>query len=118
MGFLIPDFKEQADQVALTYGTPGIRTQFLRGTVWGLTKEQIRKRIIEGNNALTGQPMMKETIAKLTSPLTPAELDMSEKKMDVGPETYPDTEENLHTLFLEKRYTDFLPVVLPTRERV
>jgi hypothetical protein len=30
----------------------------------------------------------------------------------------PDTEENLQRLFIEERWTDFLPVVLPTEERV
>ena len=30
----------------------------------------------------------------------------------------PDTEENLHGLFRESRWTDFLPIVLPTEERV
>ena len=97
---------------------PGIRIQFLRGHVWGLSKDQIKTRIVEGVNAHTGQPMMREMIAKLTEPLTAAERDMAEKKMDVGPATYTDTEDNLHKLFLDKRYTDFLPVVLPTEARV
>ncbi|MDR0310653.1 MAG: hypothetical protein LBJ21_03595 [Acidobacteriota bacterium] len=97
---------------------PGIRIQYLQGTVWGLTPEQIKTRIIEGVNKHTGQPMMRELITKLTAPLTAAEQDMTPKKLDVGPATYTDTEENLHKLFLEKRYTDFLPVVLPTKERV
>ena len=61
---------------------------------------------------------MQELISKLTSPLTAAERDMSERKMDVGPPTYTDTEENLNKLFLEKRYTDFLQITLPTKERV
>src|SRR5207237_9007546 len=30
----------------------------------------------------------------------------------------PDTEENLHRLFMENRWTDYLPIVLPTEERV
>ena len=30
----------------------------------------------------------------------------------------PDTEDNLQQLFIENRWTDFLPVVLPTEERV
>jgi len=97
---------------------PGIRTQYIRGPVWGRTPEQIRKQIVDGSNPLTGKPMMQEVIAKLTSQLTAAETDMSERRRDVGPPTYTDTEENLHKLFLEKRYTDFLPVVLPTKERV
>ena len=97
---------------------PGIRTQYIRGPAWGKTREQLRKQIIEGNNPITGKPMMQEAIAKLTSPLTAAETDMSARKVDVGPETYSDTEENLHKLFLDKRYTDFLPIVLPTKEKV
>jgi len=112
------DFQEQSTQVAFTYGMPNIRTQYIRGPVWGKSREQIRKQVIEGNNPLTGKPVMPEVLSKLTSPLTAAERDMSEKKMDLGPPTYTDTEENLHKLFLEKRYTDFLPVVLPTREKV
>ena len=95
-----------------------MRVQYLRGTVWGRSKEQIRKQIVEGNNAITGRPMMQEVVAILTSPLTAEERDMSVKKMDVGPETYTDTEENLHKLFLDRRYTDFLPITLPTKERV
>jgi len=117
-GFLLSEFKEQAEQVALTQGMPGMRTQYIRGPVWGKTREQIRKQVIEGNNPVTGRPMMQEAIAKLTSPLTAAETDMSARKMDTGPETYTDTEDNLHKLFLDKRYTDFLPVVLPTKEKV
>ena len=112
------DFREQSTQVAFTYGMPGIRTQYIRGPVWGRSREQIRKLIIEGNNPLTGKPVMQEALAKLTSPLTAEEKDMSSRTMDLGPATYTDTEENLHKLFLEKRYTDFLPVVLPTKERV
>ena len=97
---------------------PGLRIQYFRGPVWGKTNEQIKKQIIEANNPITGKPVMPEIIAKLTEPLNAAEKDMSEKKQDVGPATYTDTEENLHKLFLDKRYTDFLPVVMPTRERV
>ena len=118
IAFVLTEFEEQSNQVALTYGMPGIRIQYIRGPVWGKTREQIRKQVIEGNNPLTGRPMMLEAIAKLTSPLTATERDMSSRKVDVGPETYTDTEENLHKLFLEKRYTDFLPVTLPTKERV
>ena len=95
-----------------------MRTQYFRGPVWGKTNEQLRKQIIEGNNPITGKPIMQEIVAKLTSPLTAEEKKLGEAKRDVGPATYTDTEENLHKLFLEKRYTDYLPVVLPTRERV
>ena len=61
---------------------------------------------------------MQEVVAKLTTPLTAEEKDMGERKMDVGPATYTDTEDNLQKLFLDKRYTDFLPIILPTKEKV
>ena len=118
ISFQLVDFQEQSTQVAFTYGMPLVRTQYIRGPVWGKSREQIRKMVIEGNNPLTGKPVMQEVIAKLTTPLTAAETDMSARKMDLGPSTYTDTEENLHKLFLDKRYTDFLPVVLPTKEKV
>ena len=118
MALLLTEFEEQANQVSMNYGMPGVRTQYIRGPVWGKTREQIRKQVIEGNNPLTGQPMMRELIAKLTAPLTASERDMSPRKMDIGPETYTDTEENLQKLFLEKRYTDFLQITLPTKEKV
>ena len=118
ISFQLVDFEKQSAQVALAYGMPGIRTQYMPGPVWGKTRDQIRKQIVEGNNPLTGKPVMQEVIAKLTTPLTAAETDTNARKTDVGPPTYTDTEANLHKLFREKRYTDFLTVVLPTRERV
>jgi len=118
ISLLLTEFKEQADQVALAYGMPGVRTQYMRGPVWGKTPEQIRKQIIEGPNPLTGRPLMQEIFAGLTSPLTATESDMSARTMDVGPPAYTDTEANLHRLFRDKRYTDYLTVVLPTKERV
>jgi hypothetical protein len=61
---------------------------------------------------------MKEIVEKFTKPLTSEEKRTGEIKRDRGPETYTGTREELHQLFLEKRFTDFLPIVLPTRERV
>jgi hypothetical protein len=39
-------------------------------------------------------------------------------KRDLGPKTYRGTPDELQKLFLQKRYTDFLPVVLPTEDKV
>ena len=118
ISFQLREFEEQSTQVALTYGMPHVRTQYIRGPVWGRSREQIRKQIIESTNPLTGRPVMQEVVEKLTSPLTAAERDMSTRTMDVGPPTYTDTEENLHKLFMDKRYTDYLQITLPTKERV
>ncbi len=112
------EFEKQEIEVAFNKGMPGIRTQYIRGPIWGKTNEQIKKQVIEGNNPLTRRPVMKEIVEKLTVPLTAEETKIGELKRDMGPATFTGTEDELQKLFLEKRYTDFLPVILPTEARV
>lgn len=99
-------------------GMPGVRTQWIQGPVWAKTREQLRKDVIEGVNPISGRPVMQEIVEKFTKPLTAEEKRTGEIKRDRGPETYTGTAEELHKLFLDKRFTDFLPIVLPTKERV
>jgi hypothetical protein len=97
---------------------PGLRIQYFRGPVWGKTNEQIRKQIVEGNNPITGRPVVQELVEKLTKPLTAEESKTDELKPPMGPATYTGTPDELQQLFLEKRYTDFMPIILPTEEKV
>jgi hypothetical protein len=115
---VLAEFYEQERQKALQEGMPEVRTQWIQGPVWAKTAEQLRKDVIEGVNPLSGRPVMKEIVENLTKPLTDEEKKTGEIKRDRGPETYTGTEEELHKLFLEKRFTDFMPIVLPTKERV
>jgi hypothetical protein len=112
------DFEKQEKEVALNLGMPGLRIQYFRGPVWGKTNEQIKKQIIEGNNPITGRPVMQELVEILTKPLTAEEQKTGELQQKVGPKTYTGTPDELQKLFLQKRYTDFLPVVLPTEDKV
>ena len=61
---------------------------------------------------------MQEIVEKFTKPLTAEEKKTGEIIRDKGPATFTDTPENLQKMFLENRWTDFLPVVLPTEEMV
>ncbi len=97
---------------------PGVRTQWIQGPVWAKTREEIRRDVIEGVNPISGQPVMQEIVEKFTKPLTPEEQRTGEINRDRGPETYTGTREELKQLFLEKRFTDFLPIELPTEEKV
>ena len=115
---VLAEFYEQEKEKALQEGMPGIRTQWIQGPVWAKTREELRRDVVEGNNPLTGRPVMQEIIENFTRPLTAEEKRTGEIKRDRGPETYTGTREELHKLFLEKRFTDFLPIVLPTQERV
>lgn len=97
---------------------PGIRIQYIQGPIWGKTAEQLRRDTVLGNNPLSGNPIVDEIVEKLTSPLTDEEKRTGEVVRSKGPETYTGTAEELQQLFLEKRFTDFMPVILPTEEKV
>jgi hypothetical protein len=99
-------------------GLPMLRHTFVPHPVVDRTPEDLRA-YIEGNNPISGQPVMKEIVNWLTHPFGEQELrgdsvvDRSVPRM-----LDPDTEENLLRLFQESHWTDFLPIVLPTPERV
>jgi hypothetical protein len=115
---ILTEFEKQEKEVAFNLGMPGLRIQYFRGPVWAKTNEQLKKQIVEGNNPITGKPVMPELVEKLIKPLTAEEKKTGQAKQDLGPATYAGTPDELQKLFLEKRYTDFLPVVLPTEDKV
>ncbi len=114
----IYDFATQSAEVALNRGMPKLRIQYIRGPVWAKTREQLKKQVAEGTNPITGRPVMEELVEKLTKPLTAEEMKTGELKRDKGPLTFTGTPDELQKLFLEKRFTDFMPVILPTEEKV
>ncbi|MFA5308948.1 MAG: hypothetical protein WC370_05600 [Dehalococcoidales bacterium] len=74
---------------------------------------------VEGNDPITGLPLMQEVIDGLTQPLKEDEIHpVMLKRPRWSRLLSPDTEANLQRLFLEKGWTDGLPVILPTEERV
>lgn len=97
---------------------PNLRIQYFRGPVWGKTNDQLRKQIVEGNNPITGGRVMQEIIGHLTRPLTAEEKKTGRLDPGRGPATFTGTPDELQQLFLEKRMTDFLPVTLPTGDKV
>lgn len=73
---------------------------------------------IKGKDPITGKPIIEEMVEALTRPLTDEDkrsgsIEISEPRL-IG----PDTEENLHQLFMDSHWTDYFPIVLPTEERV
>jgi hypothetical protein len=76
------------------------------------------RRYLEGNDPLTGKPVVEEIAAALTVPLAEEDkrtgfVEESRKRL-----LEPDTADNLQRKFLEKGQTDGLPIVLPTEEKV
>ena len=78
---------------------------------------------IEGNDPLTGKRVIDEIIDALTKapcggPAT-SPLPLPNEQAAAREELLaPDTEDNLQSLFYERGWTDGLPVILPTQERV
>jgi hypothetical protein len=61
---------------------------------------------------------MTEVLEALTGPLGDDDLKGLSFERSTPRLLEPDTEESLHRFFLESSWTDFLPIVLPTEERV
>jgi hypothetical protein len=80
---------------------------------------QVHESYVNGNDPVTGKPVMHQIVEALTRPLTPEEQSTGSTATVVEPRLLPaDTEENLQEFFKEKDWTDYLPVVLPTEEKV
>ncbi|NLV30381.1 MAG: hypothetical protein GXY47_04420 [Acidobacteria bacterium] len=81
-------------------------------------RETLRE-YIHGDDPVTGRRLMEEVVDALTRPLTGAEKN---PEVPVRPRRArllePGTEAGLRRRFLENGWTDGLPIVLPTEERV
>lgn len=77
---------------------------------------------IEGKDPVTGRNLVDEVLEALTKPYTADESRNVAVARTAPPERAPlldeDTEDNLRRLFLERGWTDGLPIILPTEERV
>jgi hypothetical protein len=110
-------FARLARSVARANGMPTTRQAFVPQPVVGRSEDELRA-YVEGEDPVNGGPFMQHVIEGLTNPLDDEDLAGLSFDRSAPPLLDPDTEENLQTLFIDERWTDFLPVVLPTEERV
>jgi hypothetical protein len=96
---------------------PNLRVTYLISPVWGKTAEQMRKDIVS-KSPVSGKMVMEEIVEGLTRPLTAEEKKTETIEQSAGPDRFTDTPDNLQRMFLEKRMTDYMPIILPTEERV
>lgn len=115
---VLSEFYKQETEKARNEGLPGLRTQWIRGPVWAKTREELRRDVINGKSPISGKPVMQEIVESFTKPLTAEETKTGEIIRDKGPATFTDTPEKLAAMFEKNRWTDFMPIVLPTEERV
>ncbi|MFC1838964.1 UGSC family (seleno)protein [Thermodesulfobacteriota bacterium] len=106
-------FKEAAER-GFGHDTPFIYTKH---PVVGVP-DDVLTGYIKGEDPETGNIVFDEIIDALTKP--PVRRDVIGEQKDIKKEGFldPDTEDNLQRLFYERGWTDGLPVILPTRERV
>jgi len=110
-------FEEAVKAVAYANGMPHQRFVFVPMPVMGKSPAELRA-YVDGKDPVTGKPVMAEVIEALSKPLS--EEDKKKISFDRSTPRFvdSDTEANLHRLFLENQWTDRLPIVLPTEERV
>ena len=108
-------FDRVVESVTRVNGMPDLRQVFVPQPIMGKTAQQLRA-YVDGIDPITGRPVMQEVIEGLTQPIPhtgPIEYERSTPRL-----VPPDTADNLAQLFLANHWTDGLPIVLPTEERV
>lgn len=109
-------FDKVVKSVTKMGGLPQAPLVFVPQPVMGKSTDELRA-YVEGNDPITGAPVIKEVLEALTVGLgasaADAGADHSTPRL-----VEPDTEDNLHATFLRKNWTDKLPIVLPTESRV
>ena len=109
-------FEEVVEIVAFNSGMPTQRISFVPHPITGTTNEQCRE-YLEGNDPITGKPIIQEIIEGLTVP-HPDDQKTGTIERPRERLLAPDTPENLENLFIAKRLTDYMTITLPTEERV
>jgi hypothetical protein len=107
-----------AKSTAFKKGMPGLRLAFTPHPVTGRTTEE-SNAYLKAQDPVTGKPMLDEIVAALSDPL--AEEDKRSGEVNrAARERFlpPDTADNLQQMFQDKMWTDGLPIILPTEERV
>ena len=110
-------FARLAQSVARSNGMPTARQAYVPQPVVGRSAAELRA-YIEGRDPITQAPFAQELIDGLTRPLGEADLTGLSFERRTERLLSPDTSENLERRFSDERWTDYLPIVLPTEARV
>src|SRR5262245_34494573 len=110
-------FERVVRSVARFNGMPGMRTAFVPQPVMGKTAAELRA-YVHGTDPVTGRPVIQEIVEGLTRPFRDDELQKTVHERTTPRLVDPGSEDELQRLFLENHWTDMLPIVLPTEERV
>jgi len=110
-------FARLAKATALSRGMPTARQAYLPQPVVGVSPAELRN-YIHGPDKVSNRPFVQEIVEGLTRQLDQTDVQGATFERSTPRFLEPDTEENLHELFVRNRWTDMLPIILPTEERV
>ena len=110
-------FKRLCDATALSMGMPRLRQTYVPQPVVDRTAADLRA-YIEGQDPISRRPFMQGVLEGLLSPLDEADLQGLSFERTTPRLTEPGAEDDLRRRFDENHWTDGLPIVLPTEERV
>ncbi len=110
-------FARLVRSVARANGMPSTRQAFVPQPVVDRSPEQLRA-YIDGNDPISKRPFMQEIVEGLTRPLDEQDIEGVTFERTTPRLLDPADEDELQALFIENRWTDNLPVVLPTQDRV
>ena len=98
-------------------GMPSARQAFVPTPLMN-SSPAVLQGYVEGNDPIHERPFMAEVFDQLTRPVPDGELRGEDWDRSKPRYIEADSEEEMRALFEERRFTDFLPIVLPTEERV
>jgi hypothetical protein len=110
-------FSRLVASVVKVNGMPNARRAFVPTPVLSKTRAELRA-YIEGNDPTNGRPFTEVLIEELTKEVAPEDLRGVGYDRSTPRFVEADTEDNLQRLFRDNHWTDYLPVVLPTEDRV
>jgi hypothetical protein len=99
-------------------GMPNARLVFVPHPVHGKTAEQHRA-YVTGKDPATGRQVIQEIVEALTKSLSDEDKKTGFLEAKLPPRLVgPETPDRLQRLFLASGWTDYLPVILPTEQKV
>lgn len=111
-------FVELATTSAFKKGIPNLHITYTPHPISDRSAE-LSNTYLNGDDPVSGKPMLKEIVEGLTKPLTRDDQKTGFMEREKRPRFLKsDTPENLQRMFQDKMWTDGLPVVLPTEARV
>jgi hypothetical protein len=110
-------FQRLCKATALSMGMPRLRQAYVPQPVVDRSAADLRA-YIDGQDPVSKRPFMQEVLEGLTTPLEAEDLQGLSFERTTPRLLEPDSEDSLQRRFEENRWTDGLPIVLPTEARV